>query len=266
LLHDYGKIGVPDAILKKEGLLSPEEYSIVKTHAAKTREILSRINFEGIYGKVPEIAGSHHEKVNGTGYPDGLVGHEVPLGSRIIAVADYFEAITAKRHYREPMPIEEAFQALFDESGRSFDKRIVSAFLSYYSKANQYEPLNVDELERFAERSRARVSARLPLSFTLNGRKYTSNSEDISMRGVFVASDVEVLEGHPLELSITIPDISTVIEAKGRIAWVNSGQVKKTSISSGFGVEFLEYKDMAERFLEAFLGRYDDDSCAQECC
>lgn len=266
LLHDYGKIGVPDAILKKEGLLSPEEYSIVKTHAAKTREILSRINFEGIYGRVPEIAGSHHEKVNGTGYPDGLVGHEVPLGSRIIAVADYFEAITAKRHYREPMPIEEAFQALFDESGRSFDKRIVSAFLSYYSKANQYEPLNADELERFAERSRARVSARLPLLFSLNGRIHASNSVDISMRGVFVASDEEVSEGQPLELSITIPDISTVIEAKGRVAWVNSGQVKKTSISSGFGVEFLEYKDMAERFLEAFLGRYTDDSCPQECC
>ena len=266
LLHDYGKIGVPDAILKKEGLLSPEEFSIVKTHAAKTREILSRINFEGIYGSVPEIAGAHHEKVNGTGYPDGLMGHEVPLGSRIIAVADYFEAITAKRHYREPMLIEDAFQALFDEGGRSFDKRIVSAFLSYYSKANQYVPLNLDELELFSERRRIRVSARLPVSFSLNGRIYTSNSEDISMRGVFVASDVEVLEGHPLELSITIPDISTVIEAKGRIAWVNSGQVKKTSISSGFGVEFLEYKDMAERFLEAFLGRYDDDSCAQECC
>ncbi len=266
LLHDYGKIGVPDAILKKEGLLSPEEYSIVKTHAAKTREILSRINFEGIYGKVPEIAGAHHEKVNGTGYPDGLAGHEVPLGSRIIAVADYFEAITAKRHYREPMAIEEAFQALFDEGGRSFDKRIVSAFLSYYSKANHYEPLNADELECFAERRRARVSARLPVSFSLNGTIYTSNSVDISMRGVFVASDEEVSEGHPLELSITIPDISTVIEAKGRIAWVNSGQVKKTSISSGFGVEFLEYKDMAERFLEAFLGRYDEDSCPQECC
>ncbi len=263
LLHDYGKIGVPDAILKKEGLLNPEEYAIVKTHAAKTREILSRINFEGIYCAVPEIAGAHHEKLNGSGYPDGITGDKIPLGARIIAVADYFEAITAKRHYREPMFLEDAFQALFDEVGRSFDKQIVSAFLSYYSKANQYAPLNMDELDLFCERRRARVSARLPVSFRLNGRIYTSNSEDIGIRGIYLASDEEVSEGHPLELAITIPDISTVIEATGRIAWVNSGQKKKTTISAGFGVEFLEYKGMAERFLEAYLGRYTEDNCSQ---
>jgi len=90
LLHDYGKIGVPDSILKKEGRLTPEEYTIVMTHAEKTREILSRVNFEGMYRKIPEIAGAHHEKVDGSGYPKGLTGPEIPLGAKIIAVADYF--------------------------------------------------------------------------------------------------------------------------------------------------------------------------------
>ncbi len=265
LLHDYGKIGVPDAILKKPGLLSKEEYAIVKTHASKTREILSQINFEGIYCKVPEIAGAHHEKLDGSGYPNGLMGHEVPLGSKIIAVADYFEAITAKRHYREPMYLEDAFQSLFEESGKKFDKRIVEAFLSYYSKTYEYVPLNADELASFSERRRTRISARVPVTFRVNGRSFIGNSEDLSIKGVFIASDEDVPEGHPVELSITIPDTSTVIEANGRIAWVNSGQSRKTTLSAGFGVELLECKDMAERFLEAFLNRCIGGDCPQEC-
>ncbi|MEJ2038534.1 MAG: HD domain-containing phosphohydrolase, partial [Desulfosarcinaceae bacterium] len=95
LLHDYGKIGVPDAILKKPGRLTRDEYEIVKTHAEKTRVILERINFSGELSQVPEIAGAHHEKADGSGYPQGLKGEEIPLGARIIAVADFFEAITA---------------------------------------------------------------------------------------------------------------------------------------------------------------------------
>jgi HD-GYP domain-containing protein (c-di-GMP phosphodiesterase class II) len=99
LLHDYGKIGVPDAILKKAGRLTENEYENVKSHAAKTREILEQINFEGIYREVPEIAGSHHEKIDGSGYPRGIKGKDIPFGAKILAVADFFEAITSKRHY-----------------------------------------------------------------------------------------------------------------------------------------------------------------------
>jgi HD-GYP domain-containing protein (c-di-GMP phosphodiesterase class II) len=136
LLHDYGKIGVPDAILKKSGKLTKEEYEIVKTHAVKTREILEQINFEGIFSQVPEIAGAHHEKIDGSGYPKGLKGKEIPLGARIIAVADVFEAITAKRHYRDPMPLEAAFDLLWKQSGIHFDEKIVEAFYNYYTKVH----------------------------------------------------------------------------------------------------------------------------------
>lgn len=132
LLHDYGKIGVPDAILKKPGRLTREEYEIVKTHAAKSRRILEQINFNGTLKMVPEIAGAHHEKIDGSGYPLGLKGEEIPLGARIIAVADFFEAITAKRHYRDPLPLEVALSLLDKERGVHFEARIVDAFRTYY--------------------------------------------------------------------------------------------------------------------------------------
>ncbi len=134
LLHDYGKIGVPDSILKKDGMLTKEEYEAVKSHAEKTREILEQVNFEGIFSQIPEIAGSHHEKINGTGYPKGLKGNEIPLGAKIIAVADYFEAITSKRHYRDPMPLDKALQILQEQSGRYFEKKVVDAFLNHFAK------------------------------------------------------------------------------------------------------------------------------------
>ncbi|MBJ6750344.1 HD domain-containing phosphohydrolase [Geomonas anaerohicana] len=137
LLHDYGKIGVPDAILKKNGRLSDLEYEIVKTHCHKTRDILEQVNFEGIYREVPEIAGAHHEKIDGTGYPKGLKGKNIPLGAKIIAVADFYEAVTSQRHYRAPMPREDAFRLLREGAGSHFDKHIVDALIACRTRANE---------------------------------------------------------------------------------------------------------------------------------
>jgi HD-GYP domain-containing protein (c-di-GMP phosphodiesterase class II) len=137
LLHDYGKIGVPDAILKKPGRLTDEEYEIVKLHAEKTQRILQQINFEGVFSQVPEIAGSHHEKIDGSGYPNGLKGDEIPFGAKIIAVADFFEAVTARRHYRGPIPIEKAITLLEQERGVHFEESIVDAFFSYYFRSTE---------------------------------------------------------------------------------------------------------------------------------
>ena len=132
LLHDYGKIGISDVILKKEGKLTPEEYEEIKAHAMKTREILEMMDFDGIYKEVPQVAASHHEKLDGSGYYQGLHGEEIPLGSRILAVADVFEAITAQRHYRKPMLLEEAFKTLNENKGTHFDAMVVEAFFRYY--------------------------------------------------------------------------------------------------------------------------------------
>jgi len=133
LLHDYGKIGIKDDILKKEGKLNTEEREEIQKHVEKTNDILKKVNFEGIYKEVPEIAGSHHEKIDGSGYPKGLRGEEIPLGARIIAVADFFEAITSKRHYRDAMPLDIAFEFLKEHSGKQFDSEVVEAFIRYYN-------------------------------------------------------------------------------------------------------------------------------------
>lgn len=137
LLHDYGKIGVSDSILKKNGSLTPDEYREIKTHAVKTKEILDKIEFDGIYKEIPEIAASHHEKWDGTGYPKGLKFEEIPLGARILAVADVFEAITSVRHYRDPMPLYEAFGVLASGKNKHFDPVVVDAFIRYYVKQGQ---------------------------------------------------------------------------------------------------------------------------------
>ena len=134
LLHDYGKIGVPDAILMAPRKLTPEEFEEVKKHSEKTKLILDQVNFEGIFSQVPEIAGSHHEKMDGSGYPKGLKADDIPLGAKIIAVADFFEAITAKRHYRDPMPFQEAESLLLQNAGNHFDEDIVSSFMRFYKR------------------------------------------------------------------------------------------------------------------------------------
>ncbi|HEY6873607.1 MAG TPA: HD domain-containing phosphohydrolase [Geobacteraceae bacterium] len=263
LLHDYGKIGVPDAILKKEGRLTGEEYEIVKTHAARTSEILSQIHFEGIYCEVPEIAGAHHEKVDGSGYPHGLTGKDIPLGAKIIAVADYFEAITAKRHYREPMAIDRAFALLREGVGSHFEERMVEALVRYYTRTH---------LERRGGRSspdgarrRVRVPYRTRVSFRLNGRTSSATSEDISASGIYLATEHDVREGTPLEISISLPDDpAATVEATGRVAWVNGrGARKKPEFPAGFGVELLEFRNATGNLLNVFMSSYSPAAYAR---
>jgi HD-GYP domain-containing protein (c-di-GMP phosphodiesterase class II) len=132
LLHDYGKIGIPDSLLKKSEIFTENEMEHIKCHAEKTTEILEKIEFEGYLKEVPYVAGAHHEKLDGSGYPNGLKADEIPLGARIIAVADYFEALTASRYYKIPMAPEKAIELLIQNSGTHFEGAIVEAFIRYY--------------------------------------------------------------------------------------------------------------------------------------
>ena len=114
LLHDMGKLAIPEHILNKPGKLTPAEFEKMKRHASIGAEILSAIDFP--YPVVP-IVRHHHEQWNGQGYPDGIVGPEIPIGARVLSVVDCFDALTSDRPYRPKLSNSEALQILRDRSG-----------------------------------------------------------------------------------------------------------------------------------------------------
>jgi putative two-component system response regulator len=126
-MHDIGKIGIPDAILTKPGKLTPEEFEIMKTHTEKGYCILSQSN-SPIIMTGAEIALSHHEKWDGTGYPKGLKGELIPISARIVAVADVFDALTSVRPYKKAWTNQEAINFINEQKGQHFDPEIVEVF------------------------------------------------------------------------------------------------------------------------------------------
>ena len=134
LLHDYGKISVPDAILQKAGKLTEDEYEQIKRHALMTYRILSRIHFARHLRDIPLIASEHHERWDGKGYPFGKKDDQIPLGARIIAIADVFDALTSFREYHSPMTFAEAREEIISLRGTSFDPKVVDAFIRYYDR------------------------------------------------------------------------------------------------------------------------------------
>ena len=128
LLHDYGKIGVSEAILTKKEKLSDEEYEKIKKHVEYTAKILEKIHFSKNFKEIPRIASSHHERIDGSGYSLGLSGSEIPLLSKIIAISDVFDAITSKRHYRRPMEMKDALKIIYEGKGNQFAEKVVEAF------------------------------------------------------------------------------------------------------------------------------------------
>ena len=132
-MHDIGKIAIPDAILQKPGKLTDEEYEVMKTHSEKGGEIIEetfKTMGDDEYGKIAyQVARYHHEKWNGRGYPDGLVRKDIPLCARIMAVADVFDAVSAKRCYRDAMPLDKCFEIIQNGSGQDFDPFIADVYL-----------------------------------------------------------------------------------------------------------------------------------------
>jgi putative two-component system response regulator len=150
-LHDVGKIGIPDRVLLKPGKLTPEEMNIMRSHTTIGGDILAGSRFP-VLQLARQIAISHHERWDGTGYPQGLSGESIPVAARITALADVFDALTHARPYKEAWPIERAIDTIKQESGCHFDPMLVSAFLSVVG-ANSLQKL----AERLEEQNRHRV-------------------------------------------------------------------------------------------------------------
>ena len=133
-IHDIGKVKISDTILQKPGKLTDEEYTEMKKHAADGGEIV-RMIFQGIEDEnyiqiAEEVAKFHHEKWDGTGYPNQLKGNEIPLSARIMAIADVFDALSSKRCYKDAIDFEKSFQIMEEMSGTSFDPYLLSIFLN----------------------------------------------------------------------------------------------------------------------------------------
>ena len=127
LLHDYGKIGVPDAVLTKAGRPTEAEWEQLKAHPRFTRDILTNIKFLRGFEDIPIIAGQHHERLDGKGYPDGLHDADLTLGGRILAVADVYDALRMKRYYKPSFSIERALAIIKDDAGQALDFDVVQA-------------------------------------------------------------------------------------------------------------------------------------------
>ncbi len=132
VLHDIGKIGIRDAVLQKNGKLTDDEYKHIQEHVKITYDILNRVYISDEFKEVAEIASSHHEKYDGTGYFRKLKGEEIPFGGRVLAVSDVFDAITSKRHYRDKMPIKNALEIIKSGAWQHFDGNIVEAFFKIH--------------------------------------------------------------------------------------------------------------------------------------
>jgi len=126
-LHDIGKIGIRDEVLNKPGKLTDQEFAEIMDHPVMSYEIISKMK---VMENIAKIIRHHHEKYDGKGYPDGLKGEKIPLGSRIIAVADAFDAMTSKRPYRDSFTMAQAIEELKKNAGTQFDPKIVDAFIS----------------------------------------------------------------------------------------------------------------------------------------
>ncbi|MDA8233943.1 MAG: HD-GYP domain-containing protein [Clostridia bacterium] len=139
LLHDIGKIGMPDSILGKRGNLSAEEFSLIKEHPLIGAKILE--NAKSLIDVIPMVL-SHHERYDGSGYPQGLKGEEIPFEARILAVADAYDAMTSSRPYRDAMSSAQAYMEISDQAGKQFCPKVVKAFVSIYDEIHKAFEMN----------------------------------------------------------------------------------------------------------------------------
>lgn len=128
-MHDIGKIGIPDRILQKPGALDPDEWAVMKTHPSIGANIIGQ-HEHGLLAMAREIALTHHEKWDGSGYPSGLAGADIPLAGRIVAIADVFDALTTVRPYKTAWPLEKVLAFLAEQRGKHFDPALIDLFLA----------------------------------------------------------------------------------------------------------------------------------------
>ncbi|WP_020675870.1 HD domain-containing phosphohydrolase [Geopsychrobacter electrodiphilus] len=260
LLHDYGKIGIEDSILKKSGPLTEKEHAIIRTHPTKTRRILEKVAFEGPYQEIPEMCESHHEKWDGTGYPNALKGKEIPLGARIIAVADFYEAITAERHYRDPMSRTEALKVFRSEIGKHFQPKIAEAFLRCLKRGTVRLPFRKNGAEQtkinFREKPHHhRIAYRSDISAKAGQRVITGTSVNISAGGMYINSPqaIRLAPENEIQITFTLPGKNELVQLLGTVAWINIYPQPNPQLPEGFGVKFGNIDPKTHKIIQKYI-------------
>ena len=247
-LHDVGKIAVPDAILGKEGKLTDEEFEIMKSHAASTREILDKFYFTGPNADVPFIAAAHHERLNGSGYPDGLLGDDLPLLARILAVADVYDAVTSyDRPYRRAMTPEQGIELLRGQAGTLLDENVIDVFVA-------------NELYKIERRRFARIDMNVTIEFRILPRDRFDGARggnrghtlDISDSGLRFIADDFVPVGSYLEAVVRLEGEELDVLAKVvRIERV--GRSHQFEVSIGFLRSSAPMDERLKRYLVSLV-------------
>lgn len=202
LLHDVGKLAIPEYILNKPGKLTEAEYQKMKIHPAVGADILSTVNFP--FPVVPYVR-HHHERWDGSGYPDGLKGEEIPLGARIVAVADNYHALISDRPYRPALPREEALDIIRKNSGKMFDPRVVAtleeigAEVEKQASELEFNELHLESLKTISKSSRDTEATPRPAR-SLTALKDISSSYN----EVFALYEIAQILGTTLNLSETL--------------------------------------------------------------
>ncbi len=182
LLHDIGKLAVPEHIISKPGRLTLEEFEKMKIHPVVGAEILERVRFP--YPVVP-IVRAHHEKWDGSGYPLGLKGKEIPIGARVLSAVDYLDALASDRQYRRALPLEEVMQRLAGESGKSFDPKVVDIL------KKRYVSLEKMAMAKFGQKASSQLSTEVKVERGLApaaGFEHASGNEGTGHEATFLSS------------------------------------------------------------------------------
>jgi putative nucleotidyltransferase with HDIG domain len=232
ILHDIGKLAVPDGVLLKPGRLSDDEVGLIQEHAAAGEAILQPIDFGA---DVAGIVRHHHEKVDGSGYPDGLSGDQIPLGARILAVVDVYDALVSERPYRKAWTNERAVEYLREKAGESFDPRVVGAFVEVLESGDVPQHITSGAagiLPNTGPGLRDTIISRSHLVQALcdpaavesrNSPMFAAVTEEFVARGILEACVV-------FEVNETRAELD-VVSASGDLAWY----LNRTRMSLGFG-------------------------------
>jgi len=246
LLHDVGKIGIKDSILEKPGRLTSGEYQYIKDHVAYTRNILNAIDFPDDLKEIPQIASSHHEQINGEGYPAGLQDHEIHKLAKMLSIIDVYESLTARdRPYRKAMESKDALEVLLQNRGTSFDPELVDVFIEkrvYQTELRMYKRVNVDLAIEYI----------LDIDGHIKGKDVGKGRvHNISQGGILFSADIIFPYNKLIEVILTIPD--------GRIkATAQVVRCKEIGSSERFeiGLRFVGLSSQNQAKLKRYLQNF----------